>query len=270
MSATESLAGSGSLPKTIAAQARLWSRHARDYEEYFLDPYRPGVVNPLLDALSEVDDASRKSVIDLGCGTGPLLPLLLERFGQVTALDFAPNMLKRSRRRLGTGAARVEFLNRQMHELDDQRGAHDVAVAVNSLVMPDVRDIDRALRAIRACLKPGGVFLGVVPSIDAVHYSTMLLMDRALDEGNDPPAAEAKAAELVEHDYFDFDFGRFRFQGLRQKFWHGFEIEYRLRKAGFSRFRLEKLLYPWDDDMAGGAAFSDHAPSWDWTFVATK
>lgn len=253
-----------------ATQAKLWSRHAADYEEYFLDPYRPGVVNPFLDALLAVRDPATKSAVDLGCGTGPLLPILVERFHRVTALDFAPAMIKRARHRLADDADRVTFLNRQMHDLGDQRAMHDVAVAVNSLVMPDVRDIDRALRAIYECLKPGGVFLGVVPSIDAVHYSTMLLMDRALDEGEEPREAERKAAELVEHEYFEFAFGRFRFQGLHQKFWQPFEIEYRLRKAGFERFTLEKLLYPWDDDMAGGTAFAGCEPSWDWTFAARR
>jgi SAM-dependent methyltransferase len=248
----------------------MWSRHAAQYEDYFLDPYRPGVVNPLLDWLRAVPKRDAKSVIDLGCGTGPLLPRLLESFESVTALDFAAAMITRAKRRLGSDAERVRFLNRPMFELDDQRDRHDVAVAVNSLVMPDVRDIDRALTAIRACLRDGGVFMGVVPSIDAVHYSTMLLVDRALDAGQDPAAAERKAAELVEHELFEFAFGRFRFQGLRQKFWQPFEIEHRLRKAGFRSLRLKKLLYPWDDDMAGGAALSACEPCWDWAFCATS
>ena len=67
----------------------------------------------------------------------------------------------------------------------------DVAVAINSLVMPDVRDIDRTLRPIRAALKPGGVFLGVLPSIDAIHYHTMLLLDHELDHGPRPRGGRA-------------------------------------------------------------------------------
>ena len=41
-----------------------------------------------------------KTVADLGCGTGPLLPYLAERFGKVIALDFAPAMLKLAADRL--------------------------------------------------------------------------------------------------------------------------------------------------------------------------
>ena len=247
---------------------RQWSHHAPIYEEVFLDPFRPGVKNPVVDALEAVPDPGSRSIIDLGCGTGPLLPLIVNRFGSVRALDFAAGMIKASRKRLGKDAATVEFLHRPMHELSDLAGSIDVAVAINSIVMPDTRDIDKTLKAIHSCLKPGGVFLGVVPSIDAIHYSTMLIMDQGLDDGKTPVDAERRAAALVEHEMFEFAFGRFQVEKILQKFWQPFELEYRLKKAGFSDIHLEKLLYPWDDDIAGGAAFSDHPPSWDWTFQA--
>lgn len=249
-------------------QDRAWSRHAANYDDVFLDPFRPGVENPILDALDAVPEPESKTVADLGCGTGPLLPHLVGRFGRVVALDFAAGMVKRAKERLGADARKVEFLNQPMHQLDALAGQLDVAVAMNSVVMPDTREIDRTLRAIHGALKPGGVFLGVVPSIDAIHYSTMLLMDRELDAGQDPEEAERLAAYHAEHHFFEFAFGRFAFQGLRQKFWQPFEIEYRLRKAGFATVALTKLLYPWDDDIAGGAAFADQPPSWDWTFTA--
>ncbi len=249
-------------------QGRHWSRHAERYDDLFLDPFRPGVVNPWLDALEAVPDPGSKAVADLGCGTGPLLPRLVGRFGTVVALDFAPGMIARARARLGPDADRVTFEARPMHELGDYAGRLDVAVAVNSLVMPDVRAIDRTLRAIRAALRPGGLFLGVVPSIDAIHYHTMLLMDRALDEGLPPEEAERQAAYHAEHHFYDFAFGRFQFLGLRQKFWQPFELRHRLRKAGFGPVELGQVLYPWDENLAGGAEFADHPRSWDWSFAA--
>src|SRR5690606_27365726 len=127
---------------------------------------------------------------------------------------------------LGPDADRVTFLRRPMDELDDYRGRFDVVVAGNSLVMPDVRDIDRTLAAIHASLRPGGRFLGVVPAIDALYYQTMLLMDRALEKGYEPKEAERLAAHQAEHRLYDFAIGRFSFQGLRQKFWQPFEIEH--------------------------------------------
>ena len=255
--------------KELQNQAQHWHRQAERYDELFLDPYAKGVTNPLWDALAAIPDAARKTVADLGCGTGTLLPYLTERFEWVFALDFAPGMLARARGRLDAEAsARVVFLERSMHELDDLAGKLDVAVAVNSLVMPDVRVIDRTLRAIRESLKPGGYFLGVVPSIDAIYYHMMLLIDHSLDQGLPYAEAEKVAALHVERSHYDFAFGRFQYDGLRQKFWHSFEIEYRLKKAGFTATVLEKVLYPWDESLACGSALAAFRPSWDWFFLA--
>jgi SAM-dependent methyltransferase len=250
-------------------QDRHWSRHAARYDEVFLDPYAPGVENPLWAALEAVPDAAHKTVADLGCGIGPLLPFLVERFDRVIALDFATGMLERAKARLGPeSAVRVRFLHRSMHDLNDLAGQLDVAVTVNSLVMPDVRLIDRTLRAIRASLKPEGRLLGIVPAIDAIAYHVMLLMDRALDRGLEPKEAERLAALQAERRYYDFVFGRFRFQGLRQKFWYPFELEYRLTRAGFTAIDLGKVLYPWDESLTGGGDLNEFPRSWDWFFQA--
>ena len=251
-------------------QDRHWSRAAARYDDLFLDPFRPGVENPLLDALQAVPDPGSKTVADLGCGTGPLLPHLVGRFGRVIALDFAPGMITKAKKRLDTSdlAQKTTFLVRPMHELDDLAGRLDVAVAVNSIVMPDVRDIDRTLRAIRARLKPGGLFLGILPAMDAIHYHTMLLNDEALDRGLDVEDAERHAAFQGEHHFYEFAFGRFAFQGLRQKFWQPFEAEHRFAKAGFHQIELTKVLYPWDDTITGGPTFADYPRSWDWSFRA--
>jgi SAM-dependent methyltransferase len=176
-------------------QDRHWSRHAARYDEVFLDPYTPDVENPLWAALEAGPDARNKTVADMGCGTGPLLPHRVGRFGRVLALDFAPGMIARAQSRLGPEvAARVTFLQRPMRELEDFAGQIDVVVTVNSLVMPDVRLIDRTLSANRASLKPGGQLLGIVPAIDAIADRVMLLMDLALVRGLELQEAEQLAA----------------------------------------------------------------------------
>ena len=259
---------SGEPEPDLRDQDRKWSRASSRYAELFLDAFHPDVENPLLGWLDAAPDPGSKTVADLGCGTGPLLPRLLGKFGKVVALDFAPGMVAKAKQRLGPDAARVDFLTRPMHDLDDLAGTLDVAVAVNSVVMPDVRLIDRTLRAVRAALRGDGVFLGVVPSMDAIHYHTMLLMDDSLDGGSTPEQAERYAAHHGEHTHYEFAFGRFLYRGIEQKFWHPFEVEHRLTKAGFRSVELAKVLYPWDESLPGGVAFADRPRSWDWSFTA--
>jgi SAM-dependent methyltransferase len=251
----------------MSEQAQHWSRAAEGYEETFIDPYLPQVRNPLRQAVETLTDKARTAA-DLGCGIGPLLSFLAERFGRVIAVDFAEGMLTRARERC-QGLPNVEFHKRELTDLSGFAGQVDVAVAVNSLVLPDTSALDAALRAIHASLRPGGHFLGIVPAMDAVHYFTMLLLDRARLTGMPPDKARQNAAHHAEHEYYDFAFGAFRYQGLEQHFWQPFEVRYRLRRAGFRRIRVAKVHLAWEqfgctDDLG------DQPPPWDWFFHAER
>jgi SAM-dependent methyltransferase len=249
----------------MSEQSHAWSRAAASYEQEYIDPYRTDVRSPLLATLDALAD-KKKSAADLGCGIGPLLPVLAERFGHVYAVDFAEGMLNRARERC-RGLRRVEFLLRPLTDLAELTGKLDVAVAVNSLVMPDVRELETSLRSIRATLRSGGCLVGIVPAMDAVQYYTMLLLDRALESGMPPSAARGNAAHLAEHPLFDFAFSEFHYKGLDQHFWQPVEVRYRLRRAGFGKVRVAKVLLSWQQFNAG-ADLQHHAPPWDWFFQA--
>ena len=246
----------------MTRQDELWSRSARSYEQEFVDPYRPDVRNPLPDELRALADPAGKVVADLGCGTGPLLPLLAQQFARVHAVDFAEGMLERARERC-RGLDNVAFLRRSLTDLTPLHGGLDVAVAVNSLVLPDVVELEEALRQVRACLRPGGVLLAVLPAMDSVHYYTMLLLDRALAAGKPAGAARKNAAYFAEHEDYEFAIGGYRHGGLEQHFWQPFEIGYRLRRAGFRRVRRALVLLSWEQ-FACGDSLKDRPPPWDW------
>ena len=248
-------------------QSHFWSQAAPRYEQEFIDPYQPDVRNPLRAAVADLADPALGIVADLGCGVGPLLPYLAEHFHHVVAVDFAEGMLIRAREACA-GLKNVEFLRRGLTDLSDQKGRFDVGVAVNSLVMRDPVDLDCALRSIRESLKPGGHFLGIVPAMDAVHYFTMLLLDRASARGLPVDKARQNAAHHGEHDYYDFAFGGFTYQGLEQHFWQPFEVRYRLKRAGFRRVRMMKVLLSWSQFGPAAQDLTDHPPPWDWFFQA--
>ena len=250
----------------MSDQSRAWSDVADRYEREFVDPYRRARRNPLLECLAAVPDAASKTAADLGCGIGPLLPVLAGRFGRVVGVDFAPGMLARAGE-LCRGLNNVEFLQRDLTDLADLKGTLDVACAVNSLVMPRVETIEAVLRQIRAALKPDGVLLGIVPAVDAIHYQTMLLVDRARQTGMPEDVARRNAAGHAEHQLSDFAFSDFRYVGLEQHFWHPFEIPYRLKRAGFRRVKKGRVKLEWDQ-FACAADLRKYPPPWDWFFRA--
>jgi len=249
-------------------QAQHWSQAAAVYEKEFIDPYLPGVRNPLRQTLAELRDTATQTVADLGCGIGPLLPFLAERFRRVVAVDFAEGMLQRARE-VCVQLPKVEFLQSTFTDLHPLNGQVDVAVAVNSLVLPDMGELERALSAIHDILKPGGRFLGIVPSMDGVNYFTMLLHDRARQVGMPDAKARQNAAHHAEHKFYDFAFGDFRYQGLHQHFWQPFEVRYRLRRAGFRKIQLSKVHLTWEQ-FGCAADLHKEAPPWDWFFQAVR
>jgi SAM-dependent methyltransferase len=249
-------------------QAQHWSRAADGYEKEFIDPYLPGVRNPLRQALAALPATASQTVADLGCGIGPLLPFLAERFHRVVAVDFAEGMLQRARE-MCTHLGNVEFLQRSFTDLQSLNEQVDVAVAVNSLVLPDVGELEKALSAIHDILKPGGRFLGIVPAMDGVHYFTMLLLDRARQVGMPEAKARQNAAHHAEHELYHFAFGDFRFRGLHQHFWQPFEVRYRLRRAGFAKIHLAKVHLAWAQ-FGCATDLGGEAPPWDWFFHAVR
>jgi SAM-dependent methyltransferase len=250
----------------MSDQAESWSRAAAIYEREFVDPHLPGVRSPLRPVLRALARRGARTVADLGCGIGPLLPFLSEHFAQVWGVDFAAAMLARARTAISQ-TNNVTLLQRPLDDLEPLHGRLDLAVAVNSLVMPEIRDLERALEEIRRCLKPGGAFLGILPAMDAVHYQTMLLQDRALERGLTPEAARKNAAHHNDHALYDFGFGEFHFQGLRQHFWQPFEVRYRLARAGFTGVRLKKVHLAWKQ-ISGARELHELPPPWDWFFQA--
>src|SRR5262245_24112784 len=249
-------------------QAHFWSQAARSYEDDFIDPFRPDVKNPLLRAIRKVAGPKTKVAADLGCGIGPLLPVLARSFRKVYAVDFAEGMLNRARERCD-GLSNIGFLQRRLSDLGPLKGRVDVAVAVNSLVMADTTEIEASLRQAYAILRPNGLFLGIVPAMDAVHYYTMLLVDRALAQGKTLEAAHKSAAHFNDHSLYDFAFGEFRYQGLEQHFWQPFEVRYRLQRAGFRNVRLARVLLSWEQ-VACSDDLKAHPPPWDWCFRARR
>jgi len=251
----------------VSDQAHFWSDAARHYEQEFVDPYLPDVRNPLRAVLAELAGSDHTTVADLGCGIGPLLPFLSQHFRSVLAIDFAEGMLRRARAHCA-GLSNISFLRRGLTDLDGC-GPVDVAVAVNSLVLPDLGDLEKALGCVHRLLRPGGVFVGIVPGMDAVHHLTMLLLDRARQAGMPQAAARKNAAMHAEHELYDFAFGEFRYRGLVQHFWQPFEVPYRLRRAGFQKVRLAKVALSWDQ-FGCGKDLAAYPPPWDWFFQAQR
>ena len=164
------------------------------------------------DALEAIPGRRTKTVGDLGCGGGRLLPYLCGAFAQVIAVDFAPATLARARR--ACAGLPVAFRRRDLRDLTPLRRRLDVAVLADAVAGPRASDVDRILRQVAESL---------------VHHGVLVATFRAcMRQGSAPvslPLGEAPLALGLD--------------GLPA--FHETELQYRLRCAGFRGLRLRRV-----------------------------
>lgn len=238
-----------------------WDRVAADYFSEVVSPFAGGVCLPLLRLLDRVPDAKRKTVADFGCGTGPLLADLAARFQRVHAVDFSAAMLAQARAR--SSRRNVSFHRADLANLSRFRGRLDLAVTVNAVLTPDETRLDRIFAGLHASLREGGSLIGVFPAMEPVLYQGYLIHQRER-RSHAEGVARARTARLLERSKFDFVHGTYREAGAAQKFFYDFELQHRLRRAGFRRIRLGRVTYPWNDALGGYEKFPGEPPMWDW------
>ena len=95
-----------------------------------------------------------EEVLDVGCGTGVMIPYYLEhlRTGKVTAVDFSERMIAKASSKYPP-SERISYMVRDVSELD---GSEVFDVAVCYSCFPHFNDPVGALSALSGCLRKGG------------------------------------------------------------------------------------------------------------------
>ncbi len=254
------------MPALHEMAARDWDRVAPDYFAEVVSPFHTGVPRPLLRALDALPATRRKTVADLGCGIGTLLPTLATRFRRVYGVDFSPGMLARAR--AACPGRHVSLHRADLANLRSLRGRLDVAVTVNAVLTPDPDRLDRIFAELAGVLRPDGVLLGVFPAMEPVLYQGFLIHERERQR-RDPARARTSTSRILERAKYDFVHGTYTADSQTQKFFYAFELRYRLRRAGFRRLRLGRVCYAWGEGTGGYESFPGEPPMWDW-FVQAR
>jgi SAM-dependent methyltransferase/DNA-binding transcriptional ArsR family regulator len=128
----------------FAGQADHWDRIRRQYEH-------PDLQTAVVGAL--VPDHLR--VIDVGTGTGALLPVLAGAAAAVVAVDHSDVLLRRAEQRCrDAGCTNVEFRRADVRRLPFPDGAFDAAYS--SMVLHHVPDPAGAVAELARVVRPGG------------------------------------------------------------------------------------------------------------------
>jgi SAM-dependent methyltransferase len=137
----DTLVGDGALPDLIAAFAAARRRHGIHF----------------------------RSLADVGCGTGRFLAHLAREPLSLIGIDSSVEMLRIARRRLRH--TDVSLLRQDMRALSLPRPVDLITVNFATLnYFVDARDLDRALCAIGAALRPGGALIfDFIPAVESTE-----------------------------------------------------------------------------------------------------
>ncbi|WP_150460206.1 class I SAM-dependent methyltransferase [Nesterenkonia ebinurensis] len=179
-------------------------RLARVYDP--LDPDRSD-----LDTYIElIEDMGAAAVLDVGCGTGSLACLLAERGVRVLGVDPAAASVEVARSK--TRSDLVEWVVATVPEVvtdPAQQGRYDVATMTANVAQVFLEDDQwlATLKAIRRCLKPGGVlaFETRKPEVRAWEGWTKELTRQVVDIEGEGSVEEWKQLTGVDGEFVSFE-----------------------------------------------------------------
>ncbi|MEM7159906.1 MAG: aminotransferase class I/II-fold pyridoxal phosphate-dependent enzyme [Myxococcota bacterium] len=144
-------------PSTRTASSREFGpRYASVYDAIYADKPYALEVDRVLAALARFGDAPPARVLDLGCGTGRHAQLLAKRGLAVTAVDRSESMLVAA-----SDESEVRFVQSDIAALSLDVEPFDAALMMFAVLGYQATDeqLSRSLAAVRAHLRPGGLFV---------------------------------------------------------------------------------------------------------------
>jgi ubiquinone/menaquinone biosynthesis C-methylase UbiE len=123
----------------------------------------------VLERILAVSRFNKDNVLELGCGTGRLLPFVADRTGTVTGIDISLSMLEVARQRINKASLKnVQVLQGNALNMPFPDNHFDMVYSI--LVINLIPDYSRAFCEVRRVLKDGGVFLFSVPNIESIYF----------------------------------------------------------------------------------------------------
>lgn len=151
-----------------------WDSIAYEYESKVLSPLYSGVKNPVYNFVDKLDSRYYKRVVDLGCGRGKFLSFLSRRFKDVWGFEWSKNMILVTEKNL-KGKKNVHLKRLDIRNMKPFHSYFDIAFSINSIVPHDMKVARNMTKEIYKILRKDGLFVGVLPSFEAVLHQRELL-----------------------------------------------------------------------------------------------
>lgn len=167
-----------------------WNGFAQEYDDYVIDAFTYGRSHEVGRQIKKFASPDL-TVADFGCGPGKLLPYLASKFGKVYGFDFSEKLLEIARARC-KGIKNVEIVQADLTRPVDDLPLVDVIVSLNAAIMPNTRLRMGFLTGMASRLKPGGVLILNLPSVESLLFTAFRETEWYRRQGLSPSAAESE------------------------------------------------------------------------------
>ncbi|HRZ39526.1 MAG TPA: class I SAM-dependent methyltransferase [Candidatus Omnitrophota bacterium] len=241
--------------------AAYWNGKAGVYEEEIFNVWE-GDRDGTLKSFFERGEFRSQTVLDCGCGIGHGIATLAKHFKSVHAVDISKECLTVAQERHGS-LANVKFFAADLAKRSSALPAADCAVSINSVITPSLKTRMKMLKNIREHLKPGGLLVLVVPSLESYYYASYKLIEWKLREG-------AGGVLRFGHEPLFKGHGVLPIDGVLTKHYLREELISFLRLVGFEVEEVQKIRYDWDTEYENPPRWMREPYPWDWMCVARR
>ncbi len=245
-----------------------WDEIASEYYEHIISPISHYTYNPLFEDLKKIRSKSKKEVGDFGCGTGSLLELLSQKFKKVHAMDFSKQMIEASKNNC-QHLDNIKYYTQSLIRPFPKK--LDCIVTINSIISPNLNDLEKIFKNINNALKKDGDFIAILPSIESIKEEFQRTYKKELKKYKSHDMAQARAKKKLQIHRLDPLLGTYDTDDMKQKYFSKYEIEKYLHNHSFKLKKIDKVIY--DKKFSYNYLDKDinnHTPMWDWYIYATK
>lgn len=167
-----------------------WNGFAQEYDDFVIDAFTYGRSHAVGQQIKKFASPA-KVAADYGCGPGKLLPYLASKFKHVYGFDFSEELLRIARSRCD-GIKNVEIQQVDLTKPVDELPLVDVITSLNAAIMPDTGIRMQFLRGMASRLKPGGILILNVPSVESLLFTAFRETEWLRRQGHSPRKAETQ------------------------------------------------------------------------------
>lgn len=247
-------------------QESHWNNIASSYDDEVFDVFKSDK-NQTLQKYFKKHANKDHEVIDFGCGIGKAFEYLAPTFKKILAIDISAECLVQAKE---NPYSNITFKRMDLTSRNLKLPPADFALCCNVAILPEPDRNKAIIKNIQKGLKPGGVAIVVIPSIESILYSSQRLMDWYKKEGVKPNEIPDTELDYFKRSKRDIVQGIMTINGVPTKHYLSPEIQATFEECGLTVTAIEKLEYSWKTEFDSPPAWLQAPYPWDWMVECKK